>query len=95
MKFSASIFSKVTPGPWNVVVRDNGKRHIVMSDGRMLQDWFGSIKKADAEFVAFARDELPRLISENAKLREALELIADQNINAWCRTVASSALEEK
>ena len=34
------------------------------------------------------RPEIERLTKENAKLQEALKLIADQNINAWCRTIA-------
>lgn len=41
------------------------------------------------------RHEVEKLDMENARLRDALKQIADQNINPWCATAARAALEGK
>jgi len=75
-----------TPGPWKVVHRDvryTGEDDESLAglgldvDGPptpMLRGMFQ--RGADAQFIAHAREDIPALIAEYTRIREALEILA-------------------
>jgi hypothetical protein len=76
---------KATPGPWRTVGKKPGYEveMIVAGDyadegepDLVVEVWASADNKADAEFIAHAREDVPKLLDEVKELRE---------INDWLR----------
>ena len=62
--------------------------------GQAMRDHWGPIVERIAEETADWRDEwIYDLITENERLREALEKIANESSDTWARGIARAALE--
>jgi hypothetical protein len=74
--------------PWKgYEVRDNGNGIVVAE----------THTKVDAEFIAHARENVPKLLAEIERLREALEDVADTGElyhEYYCRDIAKGALHD-
>jgi len=81
-------YEAATPGPWRagylgVDGWHDGEGHEIMGDstesivcGNYDCDLGGVIESKDAAFIAHAREDIPALVAELTKVREALEILA-------------------
>lgn len=75
---------KATEGPWETALLESGWH--VTHNGRIIAEAYLNESK-NAEFIAHAREDVPKLVSEVRRLREALQMIA--NSNDWLVEPAS------
>ncbi|MCS5499840.1 hypothetical protein NY607_01815 [Lysinibacillus sp. A4] len=77
--------SKATPGPWKVAYDTDDRDHVVdiWFDGEdngyaeIHDNGFGNAPD-NAKFISHAREDVPALVAEIERLREALEFYADE-----------------
>ncbi|MEK4178508.1 hypothetical protein NSQ61_02780 [Aeribacillus sp. FSL K6-1121] len=68
---------KASPGPW-VKTFATGIEIVCDFETKIISDDSGVIRYSDAEFIAHAREDVPKLVAEVERLREAIiEAIAD------------------
>ncbi|WNF07426.1 ead/Ea22-like family protein [Brevibacillus borstelensis] len=62
---------KATPGPWKLINYDNGFA-VYASEVEMISDWYyeNGFTEENAEFIANARTDIPRLLDEIERLQE-------------------------
>ncbi|MGR6904981.1 hypothetical protein [Lysinibacillus sp. BSL11] len=78
--------AKATPGPWEIDRNSDDSDFITdiwfNQDGDHVEVHDKSIFQSvlNAKFIACARDDVPALVAEVERLREALQTIAEHNI---------------
>ncbi|MHC3368785.1 hypothetical protein ACYAFX_28735 (plasmid) [Rhodococcus aetherivorans] len=67
------LLDAATPGPWELAGDRNqwGEERVIASDGEMAKPLFSS-RRAEADLIVWARNNLPALLDENARLRDML-----------------------
>jgi hypothetical protein len=82
----ASRCERATPGPWShsgdgIIETGTGPNRVIVIACKGAQGFESSLPSAaNGEFIAQAREDLPRLVTEVLRLREALERIASEQV---------------
>jgi hypothetical protein len=74
-----------TPGPWEIHEKDNfplevqaickmGRYYIMTTDEGVYVDMYGDGLDADAEFIAHAREDIPRLLAYIKHLEDEIRI---------------------